>query len=86
MNRNSGKLIGVESGATADGAVIEQWNDGGWSSQHWQLVSVTGGYYKLKNRATGKLISEGATADGAKAIQWGDNGGTNQHFRVVKVE
>jgi len=42
INRSSGKLIGVENGATTDGAVIEQWNDGGWASQQWQLVHVGG--------------------------------------------
>jgi hypothetical protein len=68
--------------------VIEQWNDGGWASQQWQLVSVGGGYYKLKNRSTGKLldISGQSLADGAAAIQWTDNGGTNQHFQIVKVQ
>ena len=65
--------------------VIEQWTDGGWASQHWQLVDAGGGFYKLRNRATGKLmdVSGGSLSDGANVIQWPDNGGRNQQWQIV---
>ncbi len=87
-NRNSGKLLGVTSGATTDGAQIEQWSDGGWSSQHWQFVDMGGRYYKIKNRNSGKImdISGGSTADGANNIQYADNGGLNQQFRIIGAD
>ncbi|RUS45216.1 RICIN domain-containing protein [Cohnella sp. AR92] len=87
INRNSGLLLGVTSGATTDGAQIEQWTDGGWTSQHWQFVDMGGGYYKIKNRNSGKImdISGGSTADGANDIQYADNGGLNQQFRLISV-
>ncbi|MBB6635179.1 RICIN domain-containing protein [Cohnella thailandensis] len=87
INRNSGLLLGVTSGATTDGAQIEQWSDGGWTSQHWQFVDAGGGYYKIKNRNSGKImdISGGSTADGANNIQYADNGGLNQQFRLIPV-
>ena len=77
----------MAGGSSADGAVIEQWTDGGWTSQHWQLVDAGGGFYKLRNRATGKVIdvSGGSLSNGANVIQWADNGGSNQHWQIVIV-
>ena len=87
QNRNSGLILGVAGGSSADGAVIEQWTDGGWTSQHWQLVDAGGGFYKLRNRATAKVVdvSGGSLSNGANVIQWGDNGGSNQHWQIVIV-
>lgn len=87
INRNSSKLLGVASGSTDDGAQIEQWTDGSWTSQHWQFIDAGGRYYKIKNRNSGKLmdISGGSTADGANNIQYADNGGYNQQFRILSA-
>lgn len=87
INRNSAKLLGVTSGSTTDGAQIEQYTDGGWTSQHWQFIDVGGRYYKIKNRNSGKImdISSGSSADGANTIQYTDNGGLNQQFRIIST-
>ncbi|MDQ6422809.1 RICIN domain-containing protein [Paenibacillus sp. LHD-117] len=86
-NRGSGLILGVTSGSTANNAVIEQYSDGGWTSQHWQFTDVGGRYYKIKNRNSGKIfdITSGATTDGATLIQYTDNGGLNQLFRVISA-
>ncbi|WP_425465027.1 RICIN domain-containing protein [Paenibacillus sinopodophylli] len=86
-NRNSGKLLGTTSGVTTDGAVIEQYTDGGWTSQHWQFIDAGGRYYKIKNRNSGKIldITSSSTADGATVIQYTDNGGLNQQFRIISA-
>ncbi len=43
---------------------------------------VSGGTYKLINRASGKAldVSNGSTADGADVIQWGYSGNINQKW------
>jgi len=48
-------------------------------------VDAGGGFYKLRNRATGKVIdvSGGSLANGANVIEWTDNGGTNQQWQIV---
>jgi len=87
VNRNSGKILGVTNGSTADGARIEQWTDGGWTSQHWRFIDVGGRYYKIQNRNSNKImdIVSGSTEDGAANIQYTDNGGLNQQFRLISV-
>lgn len=86
-NRNSSKILGPTGGVTTDGAVVEQYSDGGWTSQHWQFIDAGGRYYKIKNRNSGKIldITGGSTADGAKVIQYTDNGGLNQQFRIISA-
>ncbi|MDQ0887009.1 hypothetical protein QFZ81_002097 [Paenibacillus sp. V4I9] len=31
-------MVGVENGSMANVVVIEQWSDGSWTSQHWQII------------------------------------------------
>lgn len=86
-NRNSSKLIGVTSGSVDNNAIIEQYTDGGWTSQHWKFIDVGGRYYKIQNRNSGKImdVTSGSTADGATIIQYTDNGGYNQQFRILSA-
>jgi sucrose-6-phosphate hydrolase SacC (GH32 family) len=85
VNRNSGKVLDVSGGSTADGAAIVQQADTGAASQRWQVVDSGGGYVKLVNRNSGKVLDVNArsTADGAAVIQYRDNGGTNQSWQLV---
>jgi hypothetical protein len=87
VNRLTGKVLGIESGSTADGAVVEQWSDGGWTSQHWQFISQGGGFYQVKNRATGKVfdIPTSSRTDGTVVKQYGWNGGRNQQWHVFPI-
>ncbi len=87
VNRNSGKVLDVDSSSTANGAQIIQWTySGGWNQQ-WKFVDAGGGYYKIQNRNSGKLmdIEAHSTADGAHNIQWSDNGGTNQQWKLINA-
>ncbi|WP_341280050.1 RICIN domain-containing protein [Paenibacillus sp. FSL H8-0537] len=86
-NRASSKLLGVTSGGTTDGVQIEQYTDGGWTSQHWQFTDVGGRYYTIKNRNSGKVmdITSSSVADGATVIQYTSNGGLNQQFRILSA-
>ena len=85
VNRNSGKVLDVNGGSTADGAAVIQWTWGGGNNQQWQLVDQGGGYYRIQNRNSGKPadVNGGSTANGATVIQWGWNGGANQQWQIV---
>ncbi|WP_117207976.1 glycosyl hydrolase family 95 catalytic domain-containing protein [Allorhizocola rhizosphaerae] len=85
VNRNSGKVIGVSGGSTADAAAIVQQTDTGAASQRWQVVDLGGGYVKLLNRNSGKAldVNGASTANGATVIQWTDHGGANQQWQLV---
>jgi alpha-L-fucosidase 2 len=85
VNRNSGKVLGVQNGSLADAAAIVQQTDTGATGQNWQVVDVGGGYVKLVNRNSGKVVdvNGGSTADGATVIQYRDHGGANQQWQLL---
>lgn len=84
INRNSGKDLDVNAGATNDGANIIQWSWNNGTNQQWELIETQGGYYKIKNVNSGKLldVNGGSLSDGANVLQWPDNGGYNQHWQL----
>ncbi|MGQ4434401.1 RICIN domain-containing protein [Streptomyces sp. SAS_260] len=41
VNRNSGKVLDVSSGSTADGAALIQYSDRGSTNQQWTFRRVT---------------------------------------------
>lgn len=63
-----------------------QWVETQAADQQWQLVP-TGGYYKIKNANSGKVLGilGGSTARGARAVQWSDNGSLDQQWSLVQV-
>ena len=88
VNRQSGKVMEVRDGSTADGAVVLQWDRTDAASQQWRLVDTGSGWYQVVNRASGKSLDvwEWSTADGASIRQYAVHGGANQQFRLVDAE
>jgi hypothetical protein len=86
INRNSGKLLDVDNGSTADGANVLQWSDNGGSNQRWVITNTSNGY-TIKCVKSGKLldVDNGSTANGANVLQWFDNGGSNQRWNIVDL-
>ena len=84
-NRNSGKVVDVNSGSTADGGQVLQWTWSGANWQQWQFVDKGSGYFNIVNRNSGKCldVNGASTADGANIIQWTCNGGNNQQRQWV---
>jgi lysophospholipase L1-like esterase len=85
-NRNSGKALNVVGSTQTDGAGIEQWTWGGWTSQKWIFKATgTAGYYYIYNLNSRKFmdISGASTADGALNTQYTWNGNNNQQWAVV---
>ncbi|TQM85272.1 glucose/arabinose dehydrogenase [Saccharothrix saharensis] len=83
VNRNSGKVLDVYGRSTAEGARIAQYtrNDGAW--QQWQFVDSGGGYYRIRSRHSGRVLSFPSTADGAGLVQTTYAGLAGQQFRLA---
>jgi hypothetical protein len=84
-NRNSGKVMDVQSPNTSRGAKVGQWTANGQPWQDWQFLDRGNGYYNIVSRNSGKCldVSSASTADGAQLLQWDCGSGTNQQFQWV---
>ncbi|MCX5056426.1 RICIN domain-containing protein [Streptomyces sp. NBC_00452] len=79
-NVNSGQLMDVNAGSTADGARVIQWPNNGGANQQWNIVPVSGQLYKIVNRNSGKALDINASSHsrGTALQQYGYGGGNNQ--------
>ncbi|GFZ91916.1 hypothetical protein GCM10008018_42800 [Paenibacillus marchantiophytorum] len=57
-------------------------------NQQWQLIGIGGGYFKIKNRNSGKIlsISGGSDVNGALIVQNADTNTWSQNFKFHIVE
>lgn len=78
----SKKPIEVTGGSTADGAFIQQSASTAATSQQFQLVSVGNGFYELKARHSGKVVTI-ANTSGSRATQLTDSSSTTQQFTIA---
>lgn len=87
VNVNSGKVLGILGGATADGTQSVQWTSNGSYDQMWQKIDLTGGYTKLVDVKTSKVLGvwQGSTSDGANVVQWNDTGASDQQWIFVQA-
>lgn len=79
-NVNSGQLMDVSGGSTADGASVIQWPGNGGANQQWSIVPVSGQLFRIVNRNSGKVLDFGWASHwrGTAVQQYGYNGGSNQ--------
>jgi photosystem II stability/assembly factor-like uncharacterized protein len=85
VSKASGKVFDVPGFATADGVLIQQYQDNGGTNQQWRLVPVQGGFVRIQSLSSGKVLDVPgfATNDGVAIQQYTDNGGTNQQWNLV---
>ncbi|WP_220213455.1 alpha-L-fucosidase [Streptomyces shenzhenensis] len=84
VNRNSGKVMDVSGGSTADGGSVIQWPWTGGTNQQWKLTPNADGSYRLVNGRSGKVLeSPSGSAVGANLDQWADNSADNQWWQLV---
>lgn len=89
VNRNSAKALCPLANSTADGVNIVQVPVNSNSTfQQWVLTDIGGGYWTIKNVASGKLMDiKGASLqDTALNIQWPSNNGLNQNWQILAVD
>ena len=83
VNRYSGKVLGVQSDSTSEGANVIQWSDNGKTSQRWVISKEDNGY-KILNVNAGKSldVDNNSLQDGANVLLWSDHGGSNQRWDI----
>ncbi|HEX8311281.1 MAG TPA: protein kinase [Chthoniobacteraceae bacterium] len=77
--------LDVEMSSNVDGGNIHQWTKNGTPAQKWILQAADGGFFKIVNAGSGKLVAVlGASAEeGADVIQWSDTGAQDQQWKLV---
>jgi hypothetical protein len=80
-NDETGNVLDVFAGNTADGQLVAAWSFWGGSMQYWYTVDKGGANFEIHNSATNKCLdlSGNNTADGATIQQWGCNWGANNN-------
>jgi beta-glucanase (GH16 family) len=90
QNRNSGLNLDVTggTGATQDGARMQQWNVTGTSNQQFRFEHLGDGAYRVVAVHSGKVLDiDGIKKEnGAFAQQWGYAGSFNQQWIVVATD
>ena len=90
QNRNSNLNLDVRggTGATGDGAKMQQWNATGTDNQKFKFEHLGDGAYKVTAVHSGKVLDiDGIKKnDGAFAQQWGYAGSFNQQWIVVGTD
>lgn len=84
--RHSGKVVGINGGATTDGALVVQQTNTNATSQRFVVTEVQPGFFRISpvSSPTRALDVNGAsTADGASIIQWTYGGGSNQQWQLI---
>lgn len=84
ISKSSGKAIGVQDGATANGSQVKQFTYTSKDSLHWNIVQNSNGNFKLVNKLSGKVadVNGGSTANGANIIVYVDSGAANQQWQL----
>ena len=74
-----GRVLGIPSGAAANGSAPALAADTGVDGQLWQLVPDGKGHYRLANFGSGLVLGvDGMSkADGARVVQWTDGASTS---------
>ncbi len=82
--KHSGKAVDVISGSRSAGKDLVQYSANGSTSQQWQIVSVGGNIFELKNINSGLIadVEGSSSSNGAHVIQWNDLNGANQRWKI----
>jgi hypothetical protein len=84
---NSGLLLDVSSGSTADGGAVIQWSSTEGTNQQWSLARLTGNVYTVTGVGSGKCLEvpNSSTTAGTRLDIWTCNGGTNQEWALLST-
>ena len=86
VNRLSGKVLGVQSDSTAEGANVVQWTDNGKNSQKWVISQEIDGYKILNLNAYKSLdVDNSSLSDGANVLLWSDHDSANQRWFIQET-
>lgn len=87
INRHSGKYLDVQNRSTNDLVRIIQDASNGQADQEWSFQDAGGGYCKIMNRNSKKLLNipGPSTVRGTPLIQYHDDNKSNSQWKLVAV-
>ncbi len=86
-NKNSGKVLDLDSGNTDDGTNIQQWSEIGGSAQEWRITATENGYCKIVSMADESkciALAENSAENGLNAELQKYTGADNQQWKLVQ--
>jgi hypothetical protein len=86
-NVNSGLVLDVPGGSTANSVQLDQWSSNGGSNQKWTLTNLGGNVVELTSQNSGKAVDVygWSTANGGVVDQYTYAGQNNQKWTVISV-
>ncbi|MFA9455181.1 RICIN domain-containing protein [Halalkalibacter sp. AB-rgal2] len=87
VNRNSGKLLEVESAGTEPGDNVQQWERNFHPCQRWTIIQNSEGYYEIINRNSNQALEvfDWSSSNGGNVVQWTHLGGHNQQWTIERT-
>ena len=87
INGHSGKALGIQNGSIADHALAYQKAWANTDDQKWQIIPTNDGFYKVKNKKSGMLLSivGCSSSSGANAEQRPDGQSICQSWQLQYV-
>ncbi len=85
---NNSSVLDVSGVQTANGTLVQIWENLGANNQKWKITDVGNGYYKIQplHALTKALdVSAVSTANGAPLQIWEYGGGNNQKWRITNA-
>ncbi|MFE2726138.1 RICIN domain-containing protein [Kitasatospora sp. NPDC059327] len=85
VNRNSGQVMDVFGGSSADGAAVIQYPWSGSTNQRWLLLPNQDGSFRLSSVRSGKVLEDPSASGtvGGALDQRSDTNGTHQWWKLV---
>lgn len=82
----SGKVMDVSGGSSANGANVQLYQSNSTNAQRWRVTHDSKGYVTLTNAGSGKVldVNGASTADGANVQQYASNGTWAQKWIAIK--
>jgi hypothetical protein len=85
VNRNSGKVMDVPSGSTADHTLIKQYPWNGGTNQQWTIQNLGRGEYRIVNVNSNKSLDNPGSSRtvGTNVIQYTNNNNFSQKWHII---
>ncbi len=78
-------MLGVDGMSTANSAIVVQYEDNGTDDHMWQLVDNGDGWYRIRNKNSGKVlgVDQMSTANSAQVVQFDDSGTADHLWKQI---
>lgn len=85
VNKLSGKVLDIYGASTANNTRITQWAGHSGANQQWKFSAISGGFFKISSRNSGKVIACHSTSNGSTVYQYDYYSGGYKDWKVECV-